>query len=109
MSTPPGRHPAAGCRCTCSTTRRDPTAVLGGNGGDDAAIVYHEYTHGLSNRLVVDATGLRRARQHRRPAPWARPGATGTRWTSWSQQGFERDTPAPGEVAVGQYVDGGRT
>ena len=21
------------------------------NGGDDASIVYHEYTHGLSNRL----------------------------------------------------------
>ena len=27
------------------------------NGGDDAAIVYHEYTHGLSNRLVTDADG----------------------------------------------------
>ena len=23
------------------------------NGGDDAEIVYHEYTHGLSNRLVA--------------------------------------------------------
>ena len=27
------------------------------NGGDEADIVYHEYTHGLSNRLVVDADG----------------------------------------------------
>jgi hypothetical protein len=27
------------------------------NGGDDASIVYHEYTHGLSNRLVVNAGG----------------------------------------------------
>ena len=31
------------------------------NGGDDASIVYHEYTHGLSNRLVTDASGARRA------------------------------------------------
>ncbi len=27
------------------------------NGGDDAAIVYHEYTHGLSSRLVTVAPG----------------------------------------------------
>ena len=31
------------------------------NGGDDASIVYHEYTHGLSNRLVTDARRRRRA------------------------------------------------
>ena len=30
---------------------------LPANGGDEADIVYHEYTHGLSNRLVVDSTG----------------------------------------------------
>ena len=23
------------------------------NSGDDAAILYHEYTHGLSNRLIT--------------------------------------------------------
>src|SRR5262249_13403202 len=28
------------------------------NGGDEADIVYHEYTHGLSNRLVTDAQGI---------------------------------------------------
>jgi extracellular elastinolytic metalloproteinase len=27
------------------------------NGGDDASVVYHEYTHGLSARLVTFATG----------------------------------------------------
>ncbi|MEU1276515.1 M36 family metallopeptidase [Streptomyces sp. NPDC005799] len=32
--------------------------VLQGNWGDDAAVVYHEYTHGLSSRLVVDADGV---------------------------------------------------
>src|SRR5262249_8037806 len=30
---------------------------LAANGGDEADIVYHEYTHGLSNRLVVDSNG----------------------------------------------------
>ena len=27
------------------------------NAGDDASIVYHEYTHGLSGRLIIDAAG----------------------------------------------------
>ena len=49
------------------------------NGGDDASIVYHEYTHGLSNRLVTDAAGVGRAELARRRARWARAGATGTR------------------------------
>ena len=33
------------------------------NGDDSPTIVYHEYTHGLSNRLVVDDAGLRRAQR----------------------------------------------
>jgi extracellular elastinolytic metalloproteinase len=33
----------------------DPFAPT--NVGDEADTVYHEYTHGLSNRLVIDATG----------------------------------------------------
>ena len=28
------------------------------NGGDDASVIYHEYTHGLSHRLVRLANGL---------------------------------------------------
>ena len=37
------------------------------NVGDEADTVYHEYTHGLSNRLVVDATATpRSARPGRR-------------------------------------------
>ena len=30
----------------------------GVNGGDDGSIAYHEYTHGLNNRLVTDAQGF---------------------------------------------------
>ncbi|MDX3752686.1 M36 family metallopeptidase [Streptomyces sp. AK08-02] len=32
--------------------------VLQANFGDDAATVYHEYTHGLSHRLITDADGV---------------------------------------------------
>ncbi len=72
----PSTPPTAFRTATTSTTRtctRRPTAVpprmqmylftnwtgdepfVDSNGGDDASIIYHEYTHGLSNRLVTDA------------------------------------------------------
>ena len=28
------------------------------HGGDDPSLVFHEYTHGLNNRLVTDAQGF---------------------------------------------------
>ena len=59
------------------------------NVGDEADTVYHEYTHGLSNRLVVDAAGARRSATCR-PARWARRGATGTPWTTWCAMGCRR-------------------
>ncbi len=66
MSTPPDGTVADACRCTCSTQpgRRRTDPFLPSNGGDEADIVYHEYTHGLSNRLVVDAERQLDARQH---------------------------------------------
>jgi hypothetical protein len=33
------------------------TSFLDANGGDDATVIYHEYGHGLSNRLVTGGTG----------------------------------------------------
>ena len=35
----------------------DADPFLPSDGANEADIVYHEYTHGLSNRLVVDAFG----------------------------------------------------
>ena len=35
------------------STRSSPTIV----GAGRRRVIYHEYTHGLSNRLVVDANG----------------------------------------------------
>jgi len=74
------------------------------NGGDDASVVYHEYTHGLSNRLVVDADGVEAL-----DSPQA--GAMGEAWSDWyakdflSNEGFQADTAADGEVDMGAYVD----
>jgi subtilisin-like proprotein convertase family protein len=70
------------------------------NGGDDATIVYHEYTHGLSNRLIGDGDGLN-ANQS---------GAMGEGWSDWYAMdylvahGFVADTGADGEVVVGEYA-----
>ena len=74
------------------------------NGGDSAAIVWHEYTHGLSNRLVVhdDGSGALSSPQA---------GAMGEGWSDWYAldllvgDGLMADTSAPGEVDVGHYVD----
>jgi subtilisin-like proprotein convertase family protein len=70
------------------------------NGSDDASVVYHEYTHGLSNRLVGDGNGLS-ANQG---------GAMGEGWSDWYamdylvSNGLVADTAADGEVRVGEYV-----
>jgi extracellular elastinolytic metalloproteinase len=74
------------------------------NGGDSAAIVWHEYTHGLSNRLVVhdDGSGALSS---------AQAGAMGEGWSDWYAMdllvgdNLMADTAAPGEVDVGHYVD----
>jgi len=70
------------------------------NGADDASIVYHEYTHGLSNRLIGDGNGLN-ANQS---------AAMGEAWSDWYAldylvaNGFVADTGADGEVVVGEYA-----
>jgi hypothetical protein len=72
------------------------------NGSDDASVVYHEYTHGLSNRLIDDAHGLNENQG----------GAMGEGWSDWYAMdylvahGFVSDTGADGQVIVGEYVTG---
>jgi hypothetical protein len=74
------------------------------NGGDDAAILYHEYTHGLSSRLVTNDDGTEALN-----APQA--GAMGEGWSDWYAQdflvaeGYVLDTATDGEVDMGRYVD----
>jgi extracellular elastinolytic metalloproteinase len=75
-----------------------------GNGGDEADVVYHEYTHGLSNRLVVDAMGNSTLGN-------IQAGSMGEAWSDWYamdflvNEGFQPDTPGvPGDVRIGAYV-----
>lgn len=79
---------------------------LAGNSGDEADIVYHEYTHGLSNRLVVDAGGISTLGN-------IQAGSMGEAWSDWYatdflvQQGFFVDTATDGELRIGPYVGWG--
>ena len=63
------------------------------NGGDDAEVVYHEYTHGLSNRLVIYPDGNSGLDNQQA-------GSMGEAWSDWyaedflNQQGYKPDTGA---------------
>ena len=78
------------------------------NGGDAADIVYHEYTHGLSNRLVVDSLGNSTLN-----SPQA--GAMGEAWSDWYAMDYLVDPVACGcetdsagaNLLVGRYVSNG--
>ena len=78
------------------------------NGGDDASVIYHEYTHGLSNRLVLDSAGnpALRAFQSR---------AMGEGWSDWYAMDYleghdldETDTADNGEMNIGDLRHGRR-
>jgi len=84
----------------------DEDPFLAGNSGDEADIVYHEYTHGLSNRLVVDANGVS-------TLGGIQAGSMGEAWSDWYAmdflvaQGNFTDTATEGELRVGAYVGWG--
>ncbi|HEU0025466.1 MAG TPA: M36 family metallopeptidase [Thermoleophilaceae bacterium] len=74
------------------------------NSADDAYVVYHEYTHGLSFRLVTDASGVGALLGDQS-------GAMGEGISDWYAKdflvssGLETDTAAPGEVDSGVYLN----
>jgi extracellular elastinolytic metalloproteinase len=74
------------------------------NGGDDSGVVWHEYTHGLSNRLVTNADGVGALSS-------AHAGAMGEGWSDWYasdlqvRDGSKTDTDTAGEIDVGEYTD----
>jgi hypothetical protein len=73
---------------------------------DDPSIIFHEYTHGLSNRLVVDADGVS-------TLGGVQAGAMGEAWSDWYamsylvDQGLEKDTATIGDVQEAQYTAAG--
>ncbi|CAN5542318.1 hypothetical protein BH18ACT8_BH18ACT8_10160 [soil metagenome] len=73
----------------------------------DAGIVYHEYVHGLSNRLVVDAQGNSTLNS-------IQAGSMGEAWSDYYAtdylvaKGYERaNSSKDGQVLVGEYVSVG--
>ncbi|MEV6525815.1 M36 family metallopeptidase [Longispora sp. NPDC051575] len=79
---------------------------LSGNSGDAADIVYHEYTHGLSNRLVVDANGMSTL------GP-VQAGSMGEAWSDWYamdllvKEGSQPDRKNAADLRIGDYVGHG--
>ncbi len=71
------------------------------NSGDDAAVVYHEFAHGLSNRLVNNGLGGGLSERQSR--------GMGEGWSDFYAldylvaQGYIADTAADGELAAGEY------
>jgi extracellular elastinolytic metalloproteinase len=105
MFTPPnGRSPTMQMYLFTSVGGGDITPDV--NGGDDASVVYHEYTHGLSNRLIKDSGGWGAL-----DSPQS--GAMGEAWSDWYamdylvEQGFAPDTASDGEVVLDRYVGNG--
>src|SRR4051812_16596125 len=82
----------------------DPFAPT--NVGDEADTVYHEYTHGLSNRLVTDVNG------NSTLGP-VQAGAMGEAWSDWYAmdylvaQGLQKDRPDKVDIVMFQYDGAG--
>ena len=76
------------------------------NGADDARTVYHEYTHGLSARLITSSNGFAAVSS-------VQAAAMGEAWSDWYAldylvaQNLETDTATGGELDMGEYTDGG--
>lgn len=108
MYTPPdGEAPAMQMYLFGSRT----DGVVNGNGGDDAAVVYHEYTHGLSSRLITGPDGVQALNT-------PQSGAMGEAWSDWYALDFlvgddpsrslQVDTPGvDGEIVLAAYLSGG--
>ncbi len=70
------------------------------NGSDVADVVYHEYTHGLSNRLIGNGSGLTTHQAQ----------SMGEGWSDWysfdflAAQGSVADTSADGELLNASYL-----
>jgi extracellular elastinolytic metalloproteinase len=77
------------------------------SGSFDASVLLHEYTHGLSNRLVVDADGNSTLNS-------LQAGSMGEAWSDYYamdylvSRHFQKDTSADGQVFEGKYLMGGQ-
>ncbi len=105
MSTPPdGMRPTMQMylQHQPGTTYPDGDPFAPTNVGDEADTVYHEYTHGLSNRLVVDARGIS-------TLGGVQAGSMGEAWSDWYAmdylvaQGLQADQKGKVDVVLFKY------
>jgi extracellular elastinolytic metalloproteinase len=88
-----------------ATDAEDPFVPT--TGSLDASVEYHEYTHGLSNRLVIDADGNSTLND-------IQAGSMGEAWSDYYAMdylvthGFEKDTKKAGQLLEGKYVAAGQ-
>lgn len=105
MSTPPdGFSPTMQMylfHAPFATDTQDP--FVPSTGSLEADVEYHEYTHGLSNRLVIDAQGNSTLND-------IQAGSMGEAWSDYYAMdylvtnGFFKDTTKSGDLLVGKYV-----
>nr|WP_202886043.1 M36 family metallopeptidase [Kribbella sandramycini] len=106
MNTPPDGTPPTMQMYLFRAPGDDASDYVPSSSSNDASILYHEYTHGLSNRLVVDATGNSTLNS-------IQAGAMGEAWSDFYAMdylvahGLEKDTTAAGEIQEGKYVSHG--
>ncbi|MDX6732206.1 MAG: extracellular elastinolytic metalloproteinase [Baekduia sp.] len=106
MATPPdGLSPKMQMYLFAHTAATSGANFRDVNGGDDAAVLYHEYTHGLSSRLVTNDDGSQALNS-------AQSGAMGEGWSDWYAQdylvrtGLQSDAAGTdGEIDMGRYLD----
>ena len=104
FSTPPDGEPGV---MQMYLQRKAPWAphIPSGDSGNEAETVYHEFAHGLSNRLVTTPDGI--------PAVNAQQsGSMGEGWSDWyaidftDANGWFFDTPASGDAIAFRYSAG---
>jgi hypothetical protein len=89
-------------------TTDDVEPFLPSSSAFDPNVILHEYTHGLSNRLVVDASGNSTLNS-------VQAGAMGEAWSDYYAEdylvtkGLRKDTAKPGQLFLGDYMEPLRT
>ena len=104
---PDGTPPTMQMYLTTKLPRFGLGRLPSANTGDDAEVVYHEYVHGLSNRLVIYPDGLTALDSQQA-------GSMGEAWSDWyaidllNKEGHKPDTAAVGDVVMGQMTFAGQ-